>query len=159
MEYGGTYWHRRKMEDSEILQVNSEFRNLERYVQDRKRAAGKYDELLKAKGFDKIPALHDSEPSYLRYPIVVHDKNRLSRVQKALRNMGFNTSDYRYRPLHTSPVFGFLNGTANYPDSMYVSEHILPLPIVPEMSNETIARISSVVNGEKSVSKREIVKS
>jgi dTDP-4-amino-4,6-dideoxygalactose transaminase len=44
-----------------------------------------------------------------------------------------------------------LGGHTNFPDSTYVSEHILPLPISAEMSHELIAKIASVVNGEKTL--------
>jgi hypothetical protein len=151
MAYGGTYWHRRKMENAELLLLNSEFKNLEAYLQDRRRIARDYDELLEDNGIEKIPILLKSAPSYLRYPILVHDRNRLDKLQKAFKNMGFNIQDYRYKPLHMSPVFGFLGGHTNFPDSTYVSEHILPLPISAEMSHELIAKIASVVNGEKTL--------
>jgi dTDP-4-amino-4,6-dideoxygalactose transaminase len=151
MAYGGTYWHRRKMEDAELLLLNSEFENLEISLQYRRRIAKDYDELLKDNGIDKMPAILKSEPSYLRYPILVHDGNRLDKLQKAFKNMGFNVQDYRYRPLHLSSIFGFLNGYANFPNSTYVSEHILTLPIFSGLSRELIARMASIVNAEKTL--------
>jgi len=146
MAYDGTWHHRRKMEYSELFLLNSEFHNLEIMLQDRRRIAKEYDELLKENGFHKAPVLTDSEPSYLRYPIFVHDKRKLKRVQEALKSMGYDTECYRYKPLHESRVFGRFKEPARFPNAKYVSQHILPLPIVPAMSHEIIAKISSIVN-------------
>lgn len=149
MAYGETYWHRRKMEDAELLLLHSEFKNLDLYLQDRRRIANEYDKLLEENRIDKVQVLPMSEPSYLRYPILVHAEHKRVRLQKTFKKMGFNVQDYSYQPLHRSPIFAFLNESDSFPNSKYVSEHIMPLPIYYGMSHEIITRIARVVNTDK----------
>lgn len=145
MTYGGTYWHRRRMEEMELLFLNSEFENIEKYLQGRRSIAKMYDKLLKKDGFDKISVSDNYEPSYLRYPVIFHDKKKLAKSIRALNDMGL-TVDYRYKPLHMSPFFSSINRSANFKDSIYISEHILPLPIMFNMNPERVKRIASIVN-------------
>ena len=152
MTYGETHWHRRKMENAELHLLDSEIGNLERKFHHRIRVAKEYDKLFENNGIDKIPVLPKSVPAYLRYPLLVHDTNRLNELLKKFDRMGFIPQAYRYKPLHSKfPAFGFSNKRDNFPNSIYVSEHILLLPIFEEMSYELISKIASIVNDTKTV--------
>ncbi|MHA2060679.1 MAG: DegT/DnrJ/EryC1/StrS family aminotransferase [Candidatus Sifarchaeia archaeon] len=154
MGYDGSYWHRRKMVNSELLLLNKEFNNLEIYLKIRRKIAKEYDELLEKNEIEKIPILPGSRPSYLRYPIIVQDKQKRNKLRKTLKVMGFNTKHYSYRPLHKSPIFGYLNRGTNFPGSTYVSEHILPLPIVTGKNSIIFDAISLALTTKKAVDKR-----
>lgn len=149
MGQAGIYWPSRKMETSEFTQINKEFDNLEKYLDIRRRIAKNYDEVLVDKGFEKIRISDVSKPSYLRYPIILHDKKKRNKLRKIFDQFGFNAKYYCYRPLHTSPIFGPLNRETNYPGSSYISKHLLPLPTDPSTNPKIINKIISTLNANQ----------
>lgn len=145
MTYAGRYWHQRNLEKTEISALKDDFENLEEYLQDRRRTAKMYDEYLKRGGFERIHIPPNSTASYMRYPVLFSDKTKLSRCIEQLTQAGF-TVDYRYKPLHRSPFFGPLNDGIKFSESVYIWEHILPLPIAVKMDSKTIQKVASIVN-------------
>lgn len=147
MAFGKAYSHRRKLEKAEILSLRREFKNLEKYLRDRRKIAKMYDELLEEGSFSRIDVPANSAPSYLRYPILIFDKSRLSKCIKELACAGFHV-DGRYKPLHASPSFGWINKNLRLRESVYVSEHILPLPIARAhpMGSKEVEKVASIVN-------------
>lgn len=141
----GRYWHRRKLEKMEILLLKKELENSEEYLQDRRRSAKMYDEYLKPGKFEKIPVPTNSISSYKKYPILFFEKTRLSKCIKELTRAGFKV-DYRYKPLHMAPFFGAMKKSSNFKESIYLSEHLLPLPVTLKMKPEKIEKAASVVN-------------
>lgn len=160
MTYGGAYYHRRKLEKAEILFLKREFENLEKYLQDSRKIVKTYDELLREYGSSKIIVPPNSVPSYLRYPFLFSDKNGLLKCIKKLFQAGFIV-DGRYKPLHMSPFFDWMNRKFNFKESIYVFEHILPLPVAKarsvkmsfrtfthwvNMNSKKVEKIASIVN-------------
>ena len=145
MTYAGRYWHQRNLEKMEISALKDDLENLEEYLQDRRRTAKVYDEYLKQGSFERINIPPNSTPSYMRYPVLFSDKTKLSRCVEQLTRAGF-TVDYRYKPLHRSPFFGPLNDGAKFGESVYIWEHILPLPVTMNMDAQTIQKVASIVN-------------
>jgi dTDP-4-amino-4,6-dideoxygalactose transaminase len=148
MSYGRTYTHRRKLEKAEILYLTHEFENFEKCLQDRRRIAKMYDELIMERNLSKIIVPTNSASSYLRYPILFSDKNKLLKCIKELIQAGFHV-DGRYEPLHVSPFFDLINKkNFNFKESIYVSEHILPLPVknLNAADPKKIEKVASIVN-------------
>ena len=81
----------------------------------------------------------------MRYPVVFHDRNKLMKSIKALNGAGF-AIDYRYKPLHTSPLFGSMSENSHFEDSIYISERILPLPIMFNTDYKRVMKITSLMN-------------
>ena len=149
MTYAGRYWHSRKMDRDEILRLGHEFEELEGYLQNRRKIARMYEEYLEEGNFKKIDPPQNSISSYMRYPILLNDDRKLLLCVKELGRAGFIV-DYRYKPLHMSPFFGWTSQDFNFSRSTYVSNHILPLPVQPSMSSDNVKKIASIVNSHSS---------
>jgi dTDP-4-amino-4,6-dideoxygalactose transaminase len=150
MAYGGAQQNyvRRKLETLEISVLMSEFENLEKRLQEIKRAAEFYEENLKEESFSKLAVPENSVPSYLRYPILFSSERRRSVCINDLLQLGY-TIDYYYKPLHTSPFINFEDGGSVLSESIYLSKHLLPLPLNASLSERNIEKIASVVNSVK----------
>ncbi len=144
LTHGGTYSHRRKLEKAEILTLRRELENCEHCFQNRREVVKMYDEILGDLGFSKIVVPANYTPAYIRYPILFFDRKRLQRCLKDLYRAGF-VVDGRFRPLHKSPLFSWANRNQIFTESVYVSEHILPLPLGPDFDSEKVEKIASIV--------------
>jgi len=142
--YGGRYYYRRRLEKLELLALESEFENLQKYLNARKINAQTYEKCLK-KDFSKFVIPAKSEASYLRYPILFSDKKKCSICLNRLLEEGFKMY-YYYEPLHTSPFFSLENRDHKFPESIYVADHLLLLPVDSNLSTLDIERILSIVN-------------
>lgn len=149
----GRYWHRRKLEKMEILLLTKELENWEEGLQSRIEAAKMYDEHLKPGMFEKILVPANSICSYFKYPILFSEKTHLSKCIEELRKAGFKV-DFRYRPLHTSRFFRAARDS-DFKESLYLWEHLLPLPTTSNtkrarprrnMTKEEIEKVASIVN-------------
>jgi dTDP-4-amino-4,6-dideoxygalactose transaminase len=128
MSYGKTYSYNRELQKTEILYLKEEFENLENYLEDRRKIARMYDELIVDNDLRRVIVPPNSVASYLRYPIFFSERNRLSKCIKRLTLAGFHL-DYRYEPLHGSPFFSSMNRHSDFKESIFVSKHVLPLPV------------------------------
>jgi dTDP-4-amino-4,6-dideoxygalactose transaminase len=147
MAYSGIQknYTRRKLETLEISVLTSEFENLEKRLQKRRRSAKFYEDNLKEECFSKLTVPEHSVPSYLRYPILFSDERKRSVCINNLFKLGY-AIDYTYEPLHTSPFFNLENRYSVLSESIYLSKHLLPLPVHPSLSQRDVERITSVVN-------------
>jgi dTDP-4-amino-4,6-dideoxygalactose transaminase len=136
---------RRRLETLEISVLKSEFENLEKRLQKRKRLAKFYEDNLKEEYFSKFTVPEHSVPSYLRYPILFSDERKRSVCINNLKKLGY-AIDYTYEPLHTSPFFNLENKGSLLSESIYLSKHLMPLPVHPPLSQRDVERITSVIN-------------
>jgi len=144
MSYGRTYSHSRKMEKTEISSLQQELRKTEKYLQIRKKVAETYDNLLESTILQRLVVPKDYAPSYLRYPVFFTDRTKLLKCLKELIRAGFNV-DGLYKPLHMSPFFNPMNKNIDFKESIFVSKHILPLPISLDMTQKKVERIASII--------------
>jgi dTDP-4-amino-4,6-dideoxygalactose transaminase len=147
MAMNRTYWHRRRIEKLEILSLQKEFRNVEHYLEERRRIAKTYEENLNENGFAKIIPLKGSTPSYMKYPIIFRDEKKCSECMAKMAQQGFKVS-YLYRPLHESPIFSGLNENASFKGTMHVVGRLLPLPVDPYMDDEQIRNLVDIINSQ-----------
>lgn len=144
MTYAGRYWHNRKMDECEVLQLKREFEKIETYLQDRRRIAGLYNDLLTDEHFSTVSIKRASRPSYLRFPVLVDDSRKLSKCVRELSRAGFKI-DYRYKPLHLSPFFSWTSQDSSFGGSEHIYQHVLPLPIHPYMGLSEVQKVVSIV--------------
>jgi dTDP-4-amino-4,6-dideoxygalactose transaminase len=149
MAYSGIQknYTRRKLEKLELSILESEFENLEKYLQKRESLAKLYEANLKLKEgcLTKICVPEHSTASYMRYPILFSDERRRSICINNLFKLGY-AIDYTYEPLHTSPFFSLESRSLPLSESIYLSKHLLPLPMRPSLSQSDVERITSVIN-------------
>jgi dTDP-4-amino-4,6-dideoxygalactose transaminase len=98
----------------------------------------------------KVIVPKNSTPSYMKYPIIFSDKDRLSRCIRDLTQAGFRVA-YRYMPLHLSPFCRWTNKRSDFGESSYISDHLLPLDISLDMDLGEAEESASIVNSSLSV--------
>jgi dTDP-4-amino-4,6-dideoxygalactose transaminase len=114
------------------------FKHLEAMSQARRRNADRYRQLFRQAGLDTLIAL-PVEPKglhhvYNQFVIRVPERDQL---REHLRNYGIPTEIYYPSPLHLQPAFADLGYHAgDFPQSEEASEHVLALPVFPQMTEE-----------------------
>ncbi len=93
----------------------------------------------------KLPFLHkNNKHVYYTFILLVDDRNRFKRY---LNNHGIATGVYFPIPLHLQKVFKNLSlKKGDMPNSEYIAEHGIAIPIFPELYEEEINFIISVIN-------------
>ncbi len=147
MTMNRTYWHKRRMEKLEMLTLQREFQNLEKYLEERRRIAKIYEENLNGDGFTRIIPLKGSTPSYMKYPIIFKNEGQLSEYVAKISQQGFKMG-YFYETLHESPIFKDANKNAIFEGTKYVAERLLPLPVEPHMNVEQIHKVIEILNSQ-----------
>jgi dTDP-4-amino-4,6-dideoxygalactose transaminase len=141
---------RRKLETMEISVLASEFDNLEKQIQERKKFADFYKENLRKENLSKLALPENCSPSYMRYPILFSNDKERSICINNLAKLGY-AIDYTYEPLHASPFLNSGNSGSKLSESIYLSKHLLPLPVQYPLSQSDVERISSVVNSSAKI--------
>jgi dTDP-4-amino-4,6-dideoxygalactose transaminase len=114
------------------------FKHLEELSKARRRNADRYRRLFRQAGLDKLIAL-PVEPSGLYHvynQFVIRTPER-DQLREHLRNGGIPTEIYYPSPLHLQPAFADLGyGPGAFPQSEEASQHVLALPVFPQMTEE-----------------------
>ena len=114
------------------------FKHLEAFTKARQRNADRYRKLFKQAGLDQALAL-PVQPEGLRHvynQFVIRTPKR-DQLREHLRNRGIPTEIYYPSPLHLQPAFadlGYVQGA--FPQAEDASQHVLALPIFPQMTEE-----------------------
>lgn len=147
MTYGGRCWHDRAMEQLELSLLKYELQNIDEHLRKRRALAKLYDETLDEDSLFKPKLSPNVIQSHLKYPILIPDKKKHSNCMTELKREGFMIN-YCYKTLHSSPFFNLADNvnSASFKEATYVSEHVLPLPIETNMSDQTIEKVVSIVN-------------
>ena len=114
------------------------FKHLEAMTQARRRNADRYRQMFRRAGLEEVIAL-PIEPAELRHvynQFVIRAPKR-DQLREHLRDGGIPTEIYYPSPLHLQPAFSDLGyGQGAFPESEAASEHVLALPIFPQMTQE-----------------------
>ncbi|MDD5348179.1 MAG: DegT/DnrJ/EryC1/StrS family aminotransferase, partial [Candidatus Omnitrophica bacterium] len=78
-----------------------------------------------------------------RLPILFEDAVRLASVQSDLWKAGFETSRMYVQPLHRMFDVGY--NKEDFPNAMYVADHLLALSVYPGLSSSDLERIVAVI--------------
>jgi dTDP-4-amino-4,6-dideoxygalactose transaminase len=140
------YWHRRRLEKLEILDLQKELENIEMHLEKRRRIAKIYEEKLVENGFAGFPPKKGSMPSYMKYPVIFYDEKQRSEYITKITQHGFRV-DCIYRPLHEHPIFSNSNTNNNttFEGSKYVAKRLLPLPVDPYIDDERIHNLIEIL--------------
>lgn len=124
-----------------ILRVK--LRHLESWTQARRAVAAKYDELLQDAAIERPAQMPWARHVYHLYTVRVEDRDGLRR---ALHAEGIQTAVHYAIPAHLQPAYadlGYRKGA--FPQSEAASNHVLSLPIYPELSVQAITEVASAV--------------
>ncbi len=124
-----------------ILRVK--LRHLERWTEKRRAIARQYTELLAGCGVELPVEMPWARHVYHVYTVRAEDRNGL---QAALQAEGVQTAIHYAIPAHLQPAYadlGYVKGSM--PDSEAAAEQVLSLPIYPELSDSSIAKVAQAV--------------
>ncbi|MBD3426361.1 MAG: aminotransferase class I/II-fold pyridoxal phosphate-dependent enzyme [Candidatus Omnitrophica bacterium] len=116
---------------------------LDEWFSGRQRIAAKYDEAFS--GLDiTIPAVAEGNiHTYHQYTVRVDDRNGLKQY---LKDKGIAARVYYPVPLHLQPCYKDLGySIGSFPVSEKMAEHVLSLPVYPELTDEKVEYIISSV--------------
>ncbi len=114
------------------------FKHLEALTKARRRNADRYRQLFRQAGLDKVITL-PIEPEGMRhvYNQFVIRTPRRDQLKEHLRHSGIPSEIYYPSPLHLQPAFAALGyGPGAFPQSEEASQHVLALPVFPQMTEE-----------------------
>lgn len=111
----------------------------------RQEIAKTYCELLKNNVIIKLPQKHlKANPVYHLFVIQVNERDK---IIQDLKKKGINTSIHYPIPLHLQPAFqhlGYKKG--DFPNCEYSADHVISLPMFPELKKEEIEFICKTIN-------------
>jgi dTDP-4-amino-4,6-dideoxygalactose transaminase len=114
------------------------FKHLEELTKARRRNAERYRRLFQQAGLDQVITL-PIEPEGMRhvYNQFVVRTPRRDQLKEHLRASGIPSEIYYPSPLHLQPAFAALGyGPGAFPQSEEASQHVLALPVFPQMTEE-----------------------
>ncbi|MBN2604112.1 MAG: DegT/DnrJ/EryC1/StrS aminotransferase family protein [Candidatus Thermoplasmatota archaeon] len=135
----------RKMEESEVLDLDLKFSDIQKLHEKRTMIGKRYEQFLKEDVASKFSLSTDATPSFFRYPVLFSDENIRNSCIDNLSKAGYLVN-YLYKPLHKSPLFRYENVDATFGNSVCLSKHLLPLPINPHLSLDDVDNIIEIVN-------------
>lgn len=124
-----------------ILRVK--LRYLDEWTEGRRRVAARYDELLR----DSSVAIPARQPHarhvYHQYTLQAPRRDELA---TALHNAGISTMIYYPTPMHLQPLYRDLGiKLGSLPHSETAAEHVLSLPIYPELTDDQIETVAGAI--------------
>jgi dTDP-4-amino-4,6-dideoxygalactose transaminase len=141
--------HNYRMEGIQGAVLGVKLKHLANWTNSRRRAAKKYNELLKDFSFITLP----QEMSYAKhvYHLFVIQVNeggtkRRDELAKFLNDNGVSTGLHYPIPLHLQPCFknlGYKKG--DFPNTENLAENGLSLPMYPELTNEQIEYVCNSI--------------
>lgn len=143
----GAYRHRRVGYNSRLDEVQAgillvKFRHIETYNERRRRKALLYTELLR--GAVLCPSEKDGV-SHVYHQYTIRSTKR-EKIQQALRENGISSVVYYPVPIHLQEATKFLGyQRGDFPVAEKVSREVLSLPMYPELDEETIVNICSII--------------
>jgi len=114
------------------------FKHLEELTKARRRNAERYRRLFQQAGLDQVITL-PIEPEGMRhvYNQFVVRTPRRDQLKEHLSASGIPSEIYYPSPLHLQPAFAALGyGPGAFPQSEEASQHVLALPVFPQMTEE-----------------------
>jgi perosamine synthetase len=124
------------------------FLSLDRYNKTRIQNARLLNDSLSGNGSLRIPKPnHDGQCVYLRFPILLQNKETRERAFKQLNQKRLGASLSYPIPLNQITDFRkYLASQDEFPGAQFVSDRILTLPTHPYVKEDDIEKIASVIN-------------
>jgi len=124
-----------------ILRVK--LRHLERWTEKRRAIARQYSESLAGCNVELPAEMPWARHVYHVYTVRAEDRNGL---QATLHTEGIQTAIHYGLPAHLQPAYADLGyGKGSLPRSEAAAEQVLSLPIYPELSDHSIAKVAQAV--------------
>ena len=120
--------------------------HLDEWNAKRRQVANWYKERLNDVKELKLPAVAKGcEPIWHVFVIVVSDREAL---QAHLKEWGISTGLHYPLSLNMQPAYARLKqGKGSFPNAEYACEHMLSLPMFPDMSEDEVEYVCEVIRG------------
>jgi len=131
-----------RMDGIQAAVLRVKLRHLQRWTDERRRAARTYDRLLTKVTRPQVPA--HVEHVYHIYPVFVRDRDR---VAERLRERGIQTNVHYPIPCHLQNAFsglGYRKG--EFPYSERIADEELSLPMFPELTDDAIEFVAETLH-------------
>lgn len=114
-------------------------------IEKRKNISARYSSLLKNLELQVPQRLAETEYNYGYYPIVFKSEADLLKIKAHLFANEINTRRYFYPSLNELP---YLNQQFSCPVSEAISRRVLCLPLYPDLENESVEKICSLIQSQ-----------
>ena len=124
-------------------------RHIDENIRERHRVAKIYREMLSdVEGLQLNLRDENTQYNYAYFPIIIDEKkfgSSREEVYEALFNEGIVTRKYFYPLTNSFEAFHGKYDVLATPVALHVSKRVLVLPIYPELEDETVKRIASIL--------------
>ena len=143
-----SYYHERhginsRLDTIQAALLSVKLKYLDRFVEQRNQVALWYDEALGDQPVRRPTVSDGCNHAFGYYTVEVEDR---ARVQAALSKHHIGNVVYYPLSLHLQPVFAHLGyGPGDFPDSEYAQEHVLSLPMYPELTRAQVQEVAQAI--------------
>jgi dTDP-4-amino-4,6-dideoxygalactose transaminase len=133
-----------RMDELQAAFLNIKLKHVERWNQDRRALAARYNELLAdTPGVVTPPVKPDCEHTYHQYTIRVPDRDE---VQRRLNEAGIGAMVHYPAPLHLSKALSYLGyAEGSFPQAERAAREVLCLPIFPGLTVEEQEQVTGAL--------------
>ncbi|MDD2319472.1 MAG: DegT/DnrJ/EryC1/StrS family aminotransferase [Geobacteraceae bacterium] len=131
-----------RLDEIQAVILRAKLKHIDQYNSNRRRVAHRYNELLA--GLDLVVPHEDGKGRHVYHQYTVLTPHR-ERIMQKLGEQGIASAIYYPIPLHRQEVFAESCRDCSLPVAEKVAEHCLSLPIFPEMSEEQVSTVATVV--------------
>ena len=153
----GRYQHERiggnfRLDTLKAAMLQIKLKHFDTFTANRRRNAGRYDELLADLPVETPYVSAGQSPVYHQYSILTDQRDEL---RQFLTDRGVGSGIYYPIPLHLQPCFASLGyQTGQFPVTERTSERILSLPVHPMLADEDLCYVVSCIAEFHGASKR-----
>ena len=127
--------------------ISIKLKYLDQWTAARQRNANRYRELFAEADLGSMIKLPlEKETRHIYNQFVVSLKKKRDELRQCLQEAGIGTEIYYPVPMHLQECFAYLNyKKGDFPESEYAAEHTMALPIYPELSNDQMEYVVTII--------------
>jgi len=132
-----------RMDGIQAAVLSVKLKHLDAWVEARRRIATQYDQLI----LDVIKKPFEEQENRHAYHLYVIETDKRDDLLKHLKEKGIQAGVHYPIPLHLQPAYAYLRvEKGRFPVAEHESEHVLSLPIFPELGDGELEYIAEQVN-------------
>lgn len=131
-----------RLDEMQAVILRVKLKYIEEYNRRRRENAARYTERLKDAGV--IPPFEDGKGVHVYHQYTILSEER-DAIQKALSDAGIASAIYYPIPLHQQEVYKEIYSSTSCPVSETTAARVLSLPMYPELGEEQIDRVCSII--------------
>ncbi|HTP63941.1 MAG TPA: DegT/DnrJ/EryC1/StrS family aminotransferase, partial [Geobacteraceae bacterium] len=137
-----------RLDEIQAVVLRTKLKHIEEYNSGRRRVARLYTSLLKETGIVTPHEEGKGAHVFHQYTVLT---NRREKIMGALAAAGIASAVYYPIPLHRQDVFAPEYRDLRLPNAEKIAAHCMSLPIFPEMTEEQVNEVVTVIKGALNV--------